>query len=200
MRHLSEHDSLITPGSKNTKRGSVDKSAEPHFLAVGRIAKPHGIHGEVRVELLTDLPERFEWLESIYLGEKNPRLVKIEGVRHHQGTVLLKLAGYPTRTEVESLRGELLQVPESEAIPLAEGEYFLHQLIGLEVYTNDNQFLGRLVEVLETGANNVFVVHGPKSEHLLPDIPDVIEEIDIANGRIIINPIPGLLNDLNDLE
>jgi 16S rRNA processing protein RimM len=164
-------------------------------LAVGRVIKPHGVHGEVRVELLTDLPERFEWLDAIYVGERNPRPVKIESVRFHQTFVLLKLAGYPSRTEAELLRGELLQVPESEAIPLEEDEYFLFQLEGLNVFTEQGEHIGRISEVLETGANNVFVIEGREQQYLVPDVPDVIKEIDLENGRLVIQPIPGLLND-----
>lgn len=183
--------------AKSSQRGSVDDSAEPHFLAVGRISKPHGIKGEVRVELMTDQPERFELLDAIYVGEDSPRRVAINSVRYHQGIVLLRLEGYPTRTEAESLRGELLQVPISEAVPLEDGEYFLYQILGLEVFTNDGQSLGRLTEILETGANNVFVVEGMKRQYLLPDIPDVIKEIDIENGRLVIDPLPGLIDDLD---
>ncbi len=164
-------------------------------MAVGRISKPHGVNGEVRVELLTDVPERFEWLDTIYLGETSPRPVGIESVRYHQGIVLLKLAGYPTRTEAESLRGELLQVPESEAVPLAEGEYYLYQLVGLQVFTEEGAPVGRLSEVLETGANKVFVVDGPHRQHLIPDIPDVVRDIDIEAGRLVIYPMPGLIDD-----
>ena len=175
--------------------GSAEDSAEPRFLAVGRVIKPHGVHGEVRVEPMTDQPERFGWLESIYVGERNPRRVGVEGVRFHQGFVLLKLAGYPTRTEAEALRNELLQVREEDAIPLEEGEYFLHQLIGLEAITESGRGLGRVTEVLETGANNVFVIDGPAGQILVPDIPDVVLEVDVAAGRLVIRPMPGLLDE-----
>ncbi len=144
---------------------------------------------------MTDVPERFEWLEAVYVGERNPRRMTIESVRYHQDYVLLKLAGYPSRNEAEQLRGELLQVLESEAVPLEEDEYFLHQLLDLDVITDDGRGIGRLVEVLETGANNVFVVEGPNGQILLPDIPDVIKEIDIEGGRMIITPLEGLIDD-----
>ena len=196
MTALSD-DGLPTPGRMTgPKGGSADDSAEPRFLASGRVTKPHGVQGEVRVELMTDLPERFKWLKTVYVGERNPRPVAVESVRFHQEFVLLKLAGYPTRTEAEALRNELLQVPEEEAIPLEEGEYFLHQLLGLEVQTEDGQSLGRLTDVLETGANNVFVVSGADGEHLIPDIPDVVQAVDVAGGRIIIRPLPGLFGDV----
>jgi 16S rRNA processing protein RimM len=119
----------------------------------------------------------------------------VVSARRHGDFVLLKLDGYPTRTEAELLRNELLQVPEDEAIPLEEGEYFLHQLLGLQVVTESGQNLGRLTEVLETGANNVFIIDGPGGELLVPDIPDVVLEVDVAGGRVVIRPLPGLLAD-----
>jgi len=184
--------------TQSSNRGSVEESAEPRFLAVGRIAKPHGVLGEVRVELMTDHPERFEWLDAIYVGEKNPRRVPIVSVRYHQDVVLLKLEGYPTRTEAELLRGELLQVPESEAVPLEDDEYFLYQLIGIEVFTEQGRHLGQLTEILETGANNVFVIDNEGRQYLIPDIPDVIREVDIENRRLVIHPMPGLIADLDE--
>lgn len=192
---MSEVDSPLTDRSRQPERGSADDSAEPRFLAVGRVTKPHGVHGEVRVELLTDRPERFGWLEAIYVGERDPRRVGVVSARQHGAFVLLKLDGYSTRTEAELLRNELLQVPEDEAIPLEEGEYFLHQLLGLAVVTEDGRDLGRLTSVLETGANNVFVIQGLQGEVLVPDIPDVVMAVDIDGGRIIIRPLPGLLPD-----
>lgn len=144
---------------------------------------------------MTDRPERFGWLEAIYVGERNPRRVGVVSARQHGDFVLLKLDGYPTRTEAELLRNELLQVPEDEAIPLEEGEYFLHQLLGLEVVTESGRSLGRLTSVLETGANNVFVIEGAPGELLIPDIPDVVREVDVAGGRIVIRPLPGLLDE-----
>ncbi|MBK8985860.1 MAG: 16S rRNA processing protein RimM [Chloroflexi bacterium] len=155
--------------------------------------KPHGVRGEVRVLPHTDLPERFTWLETVYLGQNNPRPVAVEAARLHQNLVLLKLAGYDDRDAADSLRGMWLQVPESEAIPLEEGEYFLYQLIGLAVFSDEGEHLGELTQVLETGANNVFVVTKEKQEILLPDIEDVIVDIDFDNGRITAHLLPGLL-------
>lgn len=178
---------------KNEQRGLVDSSAEPRFLVVGEVVKPHGVRGEVRVLPHTDVLERFTWLETVYLGEENPQPVGVEMARPHQNIILLKLAGYDDRDAAETLRGVLLQVPETEAVPLEEGEYFLFQLVGLEVFSDDGQELGRLTQVLETGANNVFVVAGVDGEILLPDIDDVILDIDFANGRMVVHLLPGLL-------
>ena len=192
---LSADESPLIDQSRQREGGSADDSAEPRFLAVGRVIKPHGVNGEVRVELMTDRPERFGWLKAIYVGERDPRRVGVVSARQHGEYVLLKLEGYPTRNEAELLRNELLQVPEDEAIPLEEGEYFLHQLLDLTVVTDEGRDLGRLTAVLETGANNVFIIQGPRGEVLVPDIPDVVLEVDVDGGRIVIRPLPGLLSD-----
>ena len=181
------------PKKISNQRGSEENS-EPRFLVVGEIAKPHGIRGEVIVIPLTDLLERFSWLDEIYIGETSPSPVTLESVRFHKGRPLLKFDGYNSRDDVEVLRGQLLQVPEDQAIPLEENEYFLYQLIGLLVETVDGQQLGTLTEIIETGANNVFVVRGIRDEILIPDIPEVISEIDFENQRMIVDPLPGLLN------
>jgi len=175
-------------------RGLADETVEPRFLVIGRIIKPHGVRGEVRVEVHTDLPERFGWLETVYLGRKNPRPVAIEGVRYHKSWVLLKLAGIDDRIAAEGLRSQWLQVPRELGLPLADGQYYLYQLLNLEVFTEDDIHLGKVVEVMETKANNVFVVNGQFGEVLLPDIDDVIRKIDFDNKRITVRLLPGLLD------
>jgi 16S rRNA processing protein RimM len=174
-------------------RGSADPSAEPRFLVIGRILRPHGVRGEVRVEVHTDLPERFTWLKTVYIGSERPRPVTVEGVRFHQHWALLKLAGYETRESAAELSSEWLQVPEEESIPLEEGEYFLYRLVGLQVETDTGQQLGEVQQVLETGANNVFVVDGPLGELLIPDIDAVVLKIDFEAQRMLIRPLEGLL-------
>jgi 16S rRNA processing protein RimM len=179
---------------RSSTRGSVENSAEPRFVTIGRITKPHGVHGEVRVMPLTDSPERFNWLKFVYIGEIDPRRVAVLSARGHHDFVLLRLEGYQTREAVEQLRNQFLQVPEDEAIPLEEGEYYLFQAIGLQAVTENGEELGRVTEILETGANNVFVIVGASGDLLIPDIPDVIREVDIENGRLVVRPIPGLID------
>ncbi|MCP4423446.1 MAG: 16S rRNA processing protein RimM [Chloroflexi bacterium] len=177
----------------NRLQGSTEDSVGPRFLIIGRVRKPHGVRGEVRVEPHTDWPERFTWLESVYVGETNPQPVAVESARFHKGLVLLKLAGYDGREAAGVLRGEWLQVPEEEAVPLAEGEYYLHQLYGLAVYTDEGEHLGELAQVIETGANHVFEVQGERGEILIPDTDEVVREIDFENGRMTVHLLPGLL-------
>lgn len=189
---MNEQEESLVP---QTGQGSVAKTTEPSFLTIGLVSKPHGVRGEVRVILHTDVPERFTWLKEVYVGQNPSRLVAVESARLHQNMVLLKLAGYDDREAAETLRGAWLQVPETEAIPLDEGEYFLYQLEGLDVVTDTDEWLGKLVGVIETGANNVFRVEGPRGEVLLPDTREVILDIDFVNGRILVHLLPGLLPD-----
>lgn len=166
---------------------------EPRFLVIGEVIKPHGVRGELRVTPHTDNPQRFLALQRVFVGREDPQSMDVTAVRFHQNQVLLSLAGVTTRDAAEALRGAWLQVPLSEAVPLAEDEYFLYELEGLAVYADTGEHLGELVEVLETKANNVFVVRGERGEILLPDIDEVIREIDFDNGRITVHLLPGLL-------
>lgn len=166
---------------------------EPRFLIIGQIVRPHGVRGDVRVDVYTEQPERFNWLETVYLGEKDPQPVAVEGVRFHKKQVLLKLAGYDDRNAAETLRSVWLQVPEAEALPLEEGEYFFYQLLGLEVVTDAGELLGELTDVLETKANAVFIVQGPRGELLLPDTDEVVLDIDFDRRRMTVHLLPGLL-------
>lgn len=163
------------------------------LIAIGRISKPHGVHGELKIRPLTDLPERFQWLETVFIGDHNPIEVAVSSVRFHKDVVLLKFEGYPNRNDVEPLKGKLLQIREEDAIPLEEGEYFLYQLEGIDVVTDEDEALGKISRIIETGANNVFVVKQGKKEILLPDIDDVILDIDFENGRMLVHLLPGLI-------
>lgn len=172
---------------------SQDSEPEIDFIVIGQITKPHGVRGEVRVMPHTDVPERFGWLEHVYVGETSPKKMAVEHARVHQGMILLKLTAVSDRLAAEALRGEWLMVPEDEAIPLEEGEYYLFELEGLEVYTTEGELLGTLTSVIETRANNVFVVQDEQGvELLLPDTDEVIQDIDFDNGRMTVTLLPGL--------
>ena len=176
----------------------IDKgSAHPleiRYLAVGRIVRAHGVHGELSMAILTDFPDRFKSIEQVYLGnEFDATPYILEGYRWHKKNLLLKLSGVTTRTQAESLRNLFVQVPIDEATPLPEGTYYLYQLIGLEVVTTATQILGTLVNVLETGANDVYVIKSGDQEILLPAIDEVIKSIDLENKRVTVELIDGLI-------
>jgi 16S rRNA processing protein RimM len=162
-------------------------------LVIGRITRPHGVRGEVRVKVHTDLPERFGWLERVFVGDAPPVPMAVENARMNKEWVILKLAGIDDRDAADGLREAWLQVPEAEAIPLEEGEVYLYQLIGLAVREADGRELGRLEEIIETPANDVYVVRGPFGELLLPDIAEVILDIDVAAGVMQVALMPGML-------
>jgi 16S rRNA processing protein RimM len=178
---------------ETTGRGSAPKRQQPRFLAIGRIARAHGVGGEVAVEVLTDFPERFAILETVYLGtNEDAQPFGLAGHRWHNERVLLTLEGITNRTEAERLRGCLVQIPLDEAMPLSDGFYYAHQLRGLTVVTGQGEILGQVTDFLETGANGVYVVGGQAGQVLLPAIPDVILRIDLDQGLIIVELPAGM--------
>lgn len=169
-----------------------DKQPEPRYLAIGRILRPHGIAGELRVEVFTDFPERLSTLEFLYVGSSYRRYT-LHSVRSHQGCLLLRLVEITDRNAAELLRNQIVWVSSADAVPLEEGEYYFHQLLGMQVSTEAGEVLGEIVEVLDTpGANDVYVVHGLRGEVLIPAIRDVVLSIDIQAGHMVIRPLPGL--------
>ncbi len=177
--------------------GGQRRLPEPRYLAIGQVVGVHGVRGEVKVEILTEDPHRFGRLQRVFVGPdgEEPSPWPLEGYRLHQGRALLKLQGCDDRNTAEMLRGLLIQVPLEEAILLEEGEYYEHQILGLEVWTEAGEFLGQVVEILYTGANDVYVVRGPgpaDDEILLPAIADVIHQVDLEAGRLVVELLNGL--------
>ena len=170
---------------------------EPRFLAVGRVSRPHGVRGELRVVLLTDYPGRLGQHAYFYLASPDsPEMVRrypVEKLRRHKEVLLLKLGGCDDRTGAEELRGQLVQIPTEEAVPLEEGEYYDFQLIGVKVEAESGETLGQVVEVLKTGANDVYIVRGSWGEVLLPAVKDVVLKLDIEARQMVVNLLPGLL-------
>ncbi len=165
---------------------------EPRFLAIGRVTRPHGIRGEVRMELFTDYPEHVADVPAVYVGSQRRRH-EVKRARLHKGRLLLHLKGYDDRDAAEALRGQLVEVAIEDAVPLEVDEYYEFQLVGLRVTTEDGRELGELVEILDTlGANDVYVVHGLYGEVLLPAIEDVVREVDLDEGRMVVHLLPGL--------
>jgi len=151
------------------------------YVAVGRALSPHGLSGEFRVEPLTDFPERFEVGRSLYIGGERHI---IEACRWDRGRLYLRLPGIDSAEAAAALRHRLLEIPEREVKPLADGQYYQFQIVGLPVRTTAGLPLGRVSAVLTTGANDVFVVHGMLGEVLLPAISDVIKKVDLEGGYI----------------
>lgn len=168
-------------------------AAEPRFIAIGRIIRPHGLRGELAVKVLTDYPERFDTIEVIYLGDSQQADVwQVTATRWHKDRILLTLQGCEDRTTAEGLRSLLVQIPIEEAMSLPKDEYYPHELVGLDVVTVEGEELGRVSEVIFTNANEVYVVVGPRGQILLPAIADVIDHIDLDTGQMIVRLMEGL--------
>ncbi len=167
------------------------------YMAVGMIIGPHGLRGEMKVEVHSDYPARFDTGNRLWVGQAlDP--VEILSSRPHKGQVLVMLSGVADRTEAEELRGEWLFIREQEAADLEEDTYFVHDIIGMAVETTDGRPLGVVKDVLFTGANEVYIVtppDAPDRELLLPAIADVIQQVDLDSGVITVNLLPGLLEE-----
>lgn len=168
------------------------------WVTIGKVTAPHGVRGEVRVFPLTEFPDRFLDLRRVYLlrgGERSEYQVK-RAKALPRGLFLLKLSGVESRDEAERLRGAELQVPREEAVPLPEGRYYVFDLVGARVVTTDGGFVGRLEDVLTTPANDVFVVRADGGrEILIPAVKHVVRAIDPDQGVIVVDPLPGLLEE-----
>ncbi len=165
--------------------------APPEFLIVGRILAPWGLRGEVKVEVVTDFPERLAPQKLVYL---NTRPLEIESCRPHKQHLVVKLATIDSVDDADKLRGQDLTIPGSELYPLPEGQYYTFQLIGLKVVTTEGQTLGRVTDIMSTGSNDVYIVEGKRGEVLIPAIEDVVKSIDLKKGKIVIEAIEGLLS------
>ncbi len=164
------------------------------YLVVARIVSPQGNRGEVKATIVTDFPERFDTTSAVYVGPEYQRY-EVERHRYLTDVVVLKLRGIDTIDQAEQLRGQLVQVPEDEAVSLPPGHYFWHQVLGLRVVTLDGEELGRIDDIIQTGSNDVYVVHGGKGELLLPAIKQVIKTVDLDKGIMVVELMPGLLGD-----
>jgi len=175
-------------------------STEPAFLLLGRVLRPHGVRGELRVNVLTSYPERIGPEMEVYLGsnpEDSTHAVRyvVRGARTHHQYLILHLEGVNDRSEADFLREQYVMVRLEDAVPLEEDEFYLFQVIGLDVYTEDGEHLGEVTEVLETGANDVYIVQGERGEILLPAIDECVLDIDIEAGKMTVRLIEGLLGD-----
>ena len=149
----------------------------------------HGIRGELSVEPMTDFPDRFMPGAVLLAGDAK---YTINAVRTHKKSLLIALDGISTRNQAEALRGILFEVSEGELPDLGEDQYFRFDIVGIEVVDEKGSSLGKVQEVLVTGANDVYIVRDEKSELLIPAIDSVVKEIDTAARRMVVELIPGL--------
>lgn len=179
---------------------------QPKYLQIARVLRPHGVRGDVRVQVLSSAPDRLMGLESVLVGpapesyrsnRDGLKLYPITRVHRDKGDLwLLHFGGIDDRDAADALREMFLFVPLEDALPLQSGEYYIFQLIGLNVISTDGKALGTLAEVFETGANDVMIVKGDAyGDVLLPLIDGLIQNVDLEGRVITVSLLDGLLPD-----
>jgi len=168
----------------------------PDYVIIGRIIKPHGVRGAVKVEPITEDPRRYADLDTVYIGTEDQPEEKVEiaRVQFQNQIVILTLKGVETRDQADVLRNLFIYIPVEQALALPDGSIYIFDLIGLHVYTNKNDYVGIVTNYEEYPANNVFVVEHEDREFLIPDVPDIVEDVNLETGKVLINPIDGLLD------
>lgn len=169
------------------------------WYKVGKIVNTHGIRGEVKVVSTTDFPEerykKGNVLSIFKGGSEQPIEVKVMSSRQHKNFYLLTFEGHETIESVENYKEGLLKIAEDQLGDLEEGEYYYHEIIGCQVVTVDGRELGKIIEILSPGANDVWVIKGQNGKDILiPYIHDVVKEINVEEKSITINPMEGLLD------
>lgn len=165
------------------------------FLEIGQIVNSYGIKGFFKVVPFTDDITRFNNLKNIYI-EKNKKLEKkeIEEVKYHKNLVLLKIKGIDDINDTEQYKNCYLKIDRENAVQLPEDTYFITDIIGIEVFTEDGEFLGNVIDVFPTGSNDVYVVKDELGKQiLLPAIGNVIKKVDIISKKMTVKLIAGLI-------
>ena len=171
------------------------------WATIGVIVAPFGVHGELKVRLVTDIPGRFAELDAVHVGPEHTRY-PIKSVRPYKGEmIVLKLDGVDDANTAETLRNLDLQIPESKLATLPPGSYYQHDILGLHVITMDGQNLGHITDIMVTGSNDVYSIETPGGKQvLIPAIKDVIKQIDLVSRTMYIDPLPGLLDEDQEQE
>lgn len=167
------------------------KPSEPEFITIGQILAPRGIKGKLKVKVVTDFPQRFAPASKVYV---NQQPMTIDGAEWHKGNAIIKLNAIDSLDAAQKLTGQPIEIHRSQLEPLPEGQYYHFQLIGLEVWTTQGELLGTVTEILSAKSNDNYVVRGSQGEILIPAIEDIVKSIDLDGGRIVIEPVEGLLS------
>ncbi len=185
--------SRVRAAKIQTNAAGSPSDGEPAFLAVGKMRHAHGVHGEMLMEVFTDFPERLQPGIFLYLGQEVLQLRLIKCRQHRKG-LLITFEGYSTPEDVSRFRNQIVYVKTVDLPPLADGEYYHHQLIGLRVVTGAGETIGTVTEILETGASDVLVIlseSGP--EVLIPVVDSFIKGVDLNRREITVQLIPGMI-------
>lgn len=178
--------------------GSDDNRKSPQYLLLGQVTRPHGVRGELRLRLITDYPERIGNLKEVFIAkrsnETSPKPYQVTGMRMNKEHGLLRVDGVRSREEADRLRQHYVMVQFEEAVPLEDDEFYLFQVIGMSLQTVDGETLGTISKVMETGANDVYVVQSPEyGEILFPITVETLVRHEIEAGFVEVKVPDGLL-------
>ncbi len=164
------------------------------YFEIGKIAGTHGIKGTLRVFPTTDDPSRYELLKEIIVENKGKtETFHIEKIAYHKKFVLVTVKEIKDINIAEQYKGGIIRIPETSALPLENNEYYIRDLYGLHVVTDEGEELGELVDIYETGANDVYAVKkGDEKELLIPAISQCILKVDISKGEMVVHLLEGL--------
>lgn len=164
-------------------------------ITIGKVLKPWGVRGEVKVRPLTDFPERFRGLRRIYLAPPRGRetVCAVLSVRFLGGQPLLLLEGFDSPEKSRAITDWLICVPREEAVPLPEGRYYWFELIGMTVRTEAGEKIGEIIDIFETGSNDVYVVKRGRKEIYLPATREIVKQVDRVSRTMTIHVVEGLL-------
>jgi 16S rRNA processing protein RimM len=166
------------------------------FIAIGKILKTQGNRGAVKVLPLTDFPDRFKELKKINVSIKGGRLImNIEEVMPHQKYIVVKFKEINDMNAAEGIKGGILEITRAELVPLPEGSYYIFDIVGLSVYGSGGEFFGEITEVIQTGANDVYIVDTGGKPLLIPALRQVVKEIDLAGRRMVVDLPEGLMDN-----
>ena len=166
------------------------------YIEIGQIVSTHGIKGEVRVNPWCDTPEFMKKFKTLYFDANGTKAVKITACRPHGNVVILKLDGVDTVEEAQKLRNKTLYMNRADA-KLKKGDWFIQDLIGCTVYDADNnsKTYGKLTNVAETGANDIWFIENNGKEYIIPAIKDVVIKVDVENESVFIRPLRGIFDE-----
>ena len=174
----------------------MSKQSETEWATIGKVVALFGVHGELKVLSLTDIPNRFAELDAVYLGPNHIRYA-IRSARPYKGEmVVLKLAGIEDANTAETLRNFDITIPLSQLAKLPPDSYYQHDILGLHVSTLDGRDVGKIVDIMITGSNDVYIIKAADGRQVLvPAIKEVVKQVDLIRKMMYIEPIRGLLDD-----
>ena len=186
---------MVACNSSSSAGSGSPSAGEPEYLVVGFLRRAHGVRGEMVMEVHTDFPERLKPKTEVFVGDEHQPMT-ISGTRFHQEGLLVKFKDLDKPEDAARYRNQLVYVTAADRPQLPNGQYYHHELIGFDVVDEDENVIGKLTEIMQTGANDVYVTtRSDGSEILLPVIPSVILDIEADRRLIRVHLLDGLIEE-----